>query len=259
MGETPQQWKSSERHYTLTSSTFTKRELRQDELPTSIYTGQVVEPRWSRERLRNEAATLQFIASQTTIPVPQFLGLYEADGLLYLATKRASGVPLDEISGPQASSAINRVDEYMNEVVLPQVRGLRRRTTGSVDDSLPVIPPSRVTYRDKRSHWAQKFRRDEDFVFCHNDLGQQNIMVDPDTFDITAIIDWEFAGFFPPEFELALWKHHWSQTKDDAQTDRLIQILDSYDEQNVTSNVMEPTSTGFKSTVPMDDSCEPGL
>lgn len=43
-------------------------------------------------------------------------------------------------------------------------------------------------------------------VLCHNDLGPQNIFVCPDTFQVVGIIDWEFAGFFPPYFELPLWR-----------------------------------------------------
>lgn len=43
-------------------------------------------------------------------------------------------------------------------------------------------------------------------MLCHNDLGPQNVFVDPDTFKIVGIIDWEFAGFFPQYFELPLWR-----------------------------------------------------
>jgi aminoglycoside phosphotransferase (APT) family kinase protein len=50
-------------------------------------------------------------------------------------------------------------------------------------------------YRDLQSSTR------EDNVFCHNDLSQQNVIVDPDTLKIRAIIDWEYAGFFPPTFE----------------------------------------------------------
>ncbi|KAH6635196.1 phosphotransferase enzyme family-domain-containing protein [Chaetomium sp. MPI-SDFR-AT-0129] len=35
------------------------------------------------------------------------------------------------------------------------------------------------------------------YVFCHNDLHQNNILVDPSTLKITAILDWEYAGFYP--------------------------------------------------------------
>jgi len=79
-----EQWKSHERHFLLIDSTFTKRELRQDELPINRYSGQPVAPRWSRQRLRNEVATLKLIATETSIPVSQFVRLYECEGLCHL-------------------------------------------------------------------------------------------------------------------------------------------------------------------------------
>jgi hypothetical protein len=51
--------------------------------------------------------------------------------------------------------------------------------------------------------------------------------VDPHTFEITAIIDWEFAGYFPEEFEYPLWlKTYKDQGQDHLQTDHLIRFLD---------------------------------
>lgn len=46
-----------------------------------------------------------------------------------------------------------------------------------------------------------KPREKDDLVFCHNDLSTNNIIVDPKTLKINAVIDWEYAGFFLPEFE----------------------------------------------------------
>ena len=46
-----------------------------------------------------------------------------------------------------------------------------------------------------------KPREEEDLVFCHNDFSTHNTIVDPDTLKVNAIIDWEYAGFYPPEFE----------------------------------------------------------
>lgn len=44
-------------------------------------------------------------------------------------------------------------------------------------------------------------REKADLVFCHNDLSANNVIVDPDTLKIRAIVDWEYAGFFPAELE----------------------------------------------------------
>ncbi|KAI2368407.1 hypothetical protein LOY91_004520 [Ophidiomyces ophidiicola] len=89
---------------------------------------------------------------------------------------------------------------------LEALRALRRNNIGSVAD-LPVFPPSRVYGRDRRP-WNRITAADDDIVMCHNDLSPHNILVDPtdDSFPITAIIDWEYAGFFPAEFELPLWQ-----------------------------------------------------
>ncbi|KAF1976059.1 hypothetical protein BU23DRAFT_439737, partial [Bimuria novae-zelandiae CBS 107.79] len=59
--------------------------------------------------------------------------------------------------------------------------------------------------RDRWS-WKRISAETDSFVLCHNDLGSQNIFVRPDTFEIVAIIEWEFAGFFPTHFEFPLWR-----------------------------------------------------
>ena len=41
-------------------------------------------------------------------------------------------------------------------------------------------------------------------MFCHDDLQAANVIADPQdlaTLKIQAIIDWEYAGFYPPQFE----------------------------------------------------------
>lgn len=45
-----------------------------------------------------------------------------------------------------------------------------------------------------------------DLVFSHNDLNVDNVIVDPDTLKIKAIIDWEYAGFYPPGFDRPFYK-----------------------------------------------------
>lgn len=45
-----------------------------------------------------------------------------------------------------------------------------------------------------------------DYVFCHNALGQHNVIVDPESLKINAIIDWEFGGFWPEWFERRFWE-----------------------------------------------------
>lgn len=64
-----------------------------------------------------------------------------------------------------------------------------------------VVPPWRVLKHPVRAKWSMKTRKEKDLVFCHNDLGTHNVIVDPETLKVKAIIDWEYAGFYPAEFE----------------------------------------------------------
>ena len=35
----------------------------------------------------------------------------------------------------------------------------------------------------------------EELVFCYNDLSTNNVIVDPETLKVKAMIDWECTGF----------------------------------------------------------------
>ena len=53
-------------------------------------------------------------------------------------------------------------------------------------------------------------RPQSDLVFSHNDLSAANVIVDPDTLKINAIIDWEYAGFYPLGFDRPFYKRRGS-------------------------------------------------
>lgn len=56
----------------------------------------------------------------------------------------------------------------------------------------------RSTGNDTR-HLRQS--KSQEYVFCHNGLFQYNVIVDPETLKVRAIIEWEYAGFFPGYIE----------------------------------------------------------
>ena len=76
-----------------------------------------------------------------------------------------------------------------------------------------MCPPQRVTRNQWKLNSCWRPREAEgngnrigDYVFCHNHLGQHNVLVDPESSRITAIIDWEFGGFWPAWFEHPFWE-----------------------------------------------------
>ena len=89
-----------------------------------------------------------------------------------------------------------------------------------------IIPPARITARDKREFWPEKSSSKIEYVFCHNDLAQHNIMVDPKTLQVVAVLDWESSGFYPADFEAPLWlRPYYERVDDTTETDRLIRFL----------------------------------
>ncbi|KJZ77189.1 hypothetical protein HIM_03510 [Hirsutella minnesotensis 3608] len=191
--------------YYYTTKVFVKRQPHQDELGLDIYGNPKTNP-YIADRLRNEAAVLQFIAKHTTIPVPEFLDLWEDNGLLYLKTALVeNGVELQHVDKSVLSIATARVTAQLESDIFPQLRRLRRNFMGSPNPELPVIPPRRLWEWKEERIWPSITIDTDEYVLCHTDLDRQNILVDPNTFRIVSILDWETAGFFPQEWELPYW------------------------------------------------------
>ncbi|KAF4462084.1 kinase-like domain [Fusarium albosuccineum] len=160
-----------ERKYYHRDSVFIKRSLRPNEFRTG-YRG----------------------LHHTDIPVPTVYCHFEDDGAYYLITEYIEGVSMSEL--PEEQKAVVREELESQRAKLKTLKSCRLGGPSGL-----VIPPYRVLQRTKTDDWNLRLSSHDEYVFCHNDLSQQNVIVDPDTLKIRAIIDWEYAGFFPPRFE----------------------------------------------------------
>lgn len=156
----------------------------------------------NHERIANEVKALKLVSERTTIPVPQLLD-YGAhpDGRQYLVTKRIDGVTLNQILDQDcAKVACQNALKFINTIVLPQLEKLKSKERG-IDGF--VMPPSWLSpdlqppWKGKAS-WKTIPLNEPAYIFQHGDLSAHNIMMDPVTFEVKALIDWEYAGFFPP-------------------------------------------------------------
>lgn len=92
----------------------------------------------------------------------------------------------------------------INGVVLPQLSQLRSKERGI---SGFVMPPSWLS-PDLEPPWVgmSSFHtwplEHAAYVFQHGDLAAHNILIDPLTLEVTALIDWEHAGYYPEGMEL---------------------------------------------------------
>ncbi|OAR02519.1 hypothetical protein LLEC1_01291 [Akanthomyces lecanii] len=196
--------------YYVTEKVFIKRQPHTDELGLDLYGNPVVSP-YVADRLKNEAAALQYLQKNTAIPVPEFLGLQTINGLVYLKMAWIPGaIELRAVPAARMDAAIAAVTAELEADIFPQLRNLRSNRMGSADPELPIIPPRRFWDWKESRVWTSI---PGEYTFCHLDLDRQNILVDPKTYKIVAIIDWEMAGFFPPEWELELWKQKTREEK----------------------------------------------
>ncbi|TQN67571.1 hypothetical protein CSHISOI_07869 [Colletotrichum shisoi] len=205
--------------YNFTSNTFIKRERPLTERGVNR-SGQPVTDPWLGQRFTNEAKALQLIRDFTNIPVPKVVSYgNDQDGLWYLETELITKSVRCDMAGDScrmphlhnthsgyclqcATIAKNNADNFVRETVLPQLRALTSNTTGLEGF---VNPPGWVLEYDKRQEWPVKKSVTRDFVFCHHDLTSYNILLDWQTLDVKAVIDWEDCGFFPPEIQQ--WKY----------------------------------------------------
>lgn len=179
---------------------FLKRNLRPDEYLRNIK-GEILIPQGEKQRLENEAASLHFIKSNTNIPVPTVLDAYEHEGCYHLWTEWVPGVMMDTLSPSDQATVMIEVEEHLRTL-----QNLRSKTvggpTGIIALPIRIFPPFFTT-----RNWVLQSSATEDFVFCHNDLAQQNIVVSPETLKIAAILDWESAGWYPPFFEYPFFRN----------------------------------------------------
>lgn len=176
----------------------------------------------NHERITNEAKALELVSRETDIPVPQLLGhgTYP-DGRRYLKTKFMEGPRLDTFPSRSCSKpegqkhtddtpckdcsdqAYRNALEFISGTVLPQLATMKSQYRG-IDGF--VMPPSWPS-PDVQAPWIGKEcwktlpLKLPEYVFQHGDIAAHNIIMDPRTLGVKALIDFEYAGFYPPGME----------------------------------------------------------
>lgn len=150
---------------------------------------------------------MRYISENTTIPIPQVHETQIHDG-------GVKSILMDYIEGqtlqdawssmipPQKMSVAQELHGYVQ-----QLRGLKHEYPGPFNHK--NIYPRRPVYLDEylfsrlttsvpdlaRNYTGNK-RSEDNIVFTHGDLAPRNILVD-DHGHVTAVLDWEFAGWHP--------------------------------------------------------------
>lgn len=172
----------------------------------------------------NEAASLRYISEVTNIPVPKLYCDFEDNGAYYLITEYVEGVSLSDLDEDEKTVVCRELEEH-----LVTLHALKSQRIGGPSEI--VIPPYRVTLITEEDEWSLESSENVGCVFCHNDLSQHNVVVDPSTLKVKAILDWEHASFYPEFFEFPFYKRLGPSAPLDGEPDDGPLLLEYLDQQ----------------------------
>ncbi|KAH8751110.1 kinase-like domain-containing protein [Diaporthe sp. PMI_573] len=208
--------KTFERKYFRQQGCFIKRTLRPSEFRHG-HRGLHI-PRANKERLINEAASLRYVRQHTNIPVPTVYCDFEDEEAYYLITQWVDGVLMADLSEAHKEVVAAEVEKH-----LATLHALKSHHLGGPTSI--VIPPHRIWRQTERNSWTLQNSQLDEYSFCHNDLSQHNVIVNPDTLSIKAIIDWEYAGFYPVNFESPFYRRLGPSAAINGEEDDSLELL----------------------------------
>ncbi|GAA5943317.1 hypothetical protein JCM10213_007959 [Rhodosporidiobolus nylandii] len=180
-----------------------------------------------------EAEAMALVCTQG-VPIPELLGFYTYMDSGYLFMNNVDGVTFDKawphLSPEQRSSLLSSISS-----VVARIHSLSRDFIGSPDGTAPTslsvlktrkssLSSPRELLEHLQLEFAQRLKGNDfytpsaaflslfddplfvtqsSFRLQHCDLAPRNILVDPVSGELKAIIDWEEAAFLPVGFEYA--------------------------------------------------------
>jgi aminoglycoside phosphotransferase len=175
----------------------------------------------NHERITNEARALKLISKRTNIPVPKLIEHgTNPDGTRYIVTERIAGIALNTFLHRKCSylekhtnaiectvcrdKAYKNALHFIESIVLPQLEQLKSTERGLEGFVMPprwLNPDARPPFVGRGTPLRTLPQEKAKYVFQHGDLAAHNIIMDPRTLEVKALIDWEYAGYFLPGWE----------------------------------------------------------
>ena len=179
--------------------------------------------KWSQTTCLREALAMEFVRQNTKVPVPRVFDVLQKDGRTYIVMEYITGKMLasvwSELTTEQKTDVLYQLKEHMKEL-----RSLQPTRPGRVEtiegsacfdsrlgpnldsyDSVEAfqerlgykyVPVQYLQYQEAFSRVANKKYKT---VFTHGDFCLHNVLVRDNK--VVAIIDWEFAGWWPEYWE----------------------------------------------------------
>ncbi|EXU99230.1 aminoglycoside 3'-phosphotransferase/choline kinase domain protein [Metarhizium robertsii] len=230
----------ADKKYFHVGNWFMKRTLREHEWQSVFGTILIVPRRTYPQQWKNDAAILRFLRKETNIPLPPAECTFEDDGAFYFQSQYVDGIRMEKLAQQDKEVVMKEIEQHVTTL-----QALRSDLPGVPGESL-LCPPGRVTgiYWKVNSCWRP--REKGEYVFCHNNLREHNVIVDPETLKIQAIINWEFGGFWPAWFERPFWKRRGPSMAVEGEEDNVERcrdwLMNHCDEVEIPLGGEEPTS-----------------
>ncbi|WVO13639.1 hypothetical protein L204_101260 [Cryptococcus depauperatus] len=171
--------------------------------------------------LKNEAEALAYLKDNTSIPVPNVVASFEDRGCFYLILEQTEGlVRADELPAEAHGAVLVQLELYVEE--------LHTHRSSKCESFVGKPFFSERLGLNLRTLTQAAFVKDMDegYVLCHANLGWENILVDPESYEIRCITGWELAGYYPVEVEGAYWRRRGPCLPLDGEDDDQNQVID---------------------------------
>lgn len=247
--------------------------------------GSTVRKRGTSFRIQRELDAIAFVRKHTTsIPVPRILDVQvcqgdDDDDGSWILMQRVPGTRLD-IAWPDMPENIRATTIAQLRACFEQLRNIRPQPTststssdrmiGSCDngpvyddrlnDGFPcgpftsisdfhdflVAPVLRCPVPDVAAQYRRQLSDDHPVNFTHADFSYEHIFVDEVNGNVTGIIDWEMAGFFP-----AWWEYRKALRGDRQQQQRrwwmdlVNKVMPSYEKELEVESDLEDLEEGW--------------
>lgn len=161
------------------------------------------------EEIELEAENMRYVAENTTIPIPRVHEIQTHDGVKSILMDYIEGQTLQDawpgMIPSQRMSVTQELHGYVSQLralqpgyLAPSGTKIYTRHAACFDEYLFSRMTASISGLE-REYISPKLAG-EDLVFTHGDLAPRNILVD-DHGHVTAILDWEFAGWHPQWWE----------------------------------------------------------
>jgi aminoglycoside phosphotransferase (APT) family kinase protein len=163
--------------------------------------------------VQHDVDVLHFAARHSPVTAPEVRGVAPLDGALL--TTRVAGVPAAEAQPdlPALADALAELLTALHSVPPDEARDVVGPDPDAAEDWLRQVEDE---YAEARAHCPADLRAGIEaflaapppapgarLVFCHNDVRDDHVLVDPGTGRVTGLIDWSDAVLGDPALDLA--------------------------------------------------------